>query len=284
MTSNAQRLEELQLIQFTLLPEEVLTFLDDEGLVWAQLLRDYAEDPVDSAIPWPSTPPHIQVKPQSSKIWFEVRFPAPDEPIPLVSVKGENATRAEQERWQRIIQDKMQENEIAASDFPVYQLLCLHLLPLLHDEMPAVPTKEPLTVDEPAVDDTRFHALFTSHHLVSPKKRRALQQWAGALAVAGFAKVGHPGLIYVQGARGGVEEFVDNVRAMQWLALRLRFLEALPGEDEDGERQEGRGQEGQQGRARGWTEFEKVGEAVEAMRRLGLEDWIVEMGVGSRSS
>ncbi|KAJ7631626.1 hypothetical protein DFH06DRAFT_1223658 [Mycena polygramma] len=271
MTSNEQRLEELQLIQFTLLPEEVLTFLDDEGLVWAQLLRDYGEDAVDSAIPWPSTPPHIQVKPQSSKIWFDVRFPAPDSPIPLVSVKGENATRAEQERWRGIIHDKMHENEIAASDFPVYQLLCLHLLPLLHDEMPTVQTDVPTDEPPATVDDTRFHALFTSHHLISPKKRRALQQWSGALAIAGFAKVGHPGLIYVQGARGSVEEFVDNVRAMQWLALRLRFLEPLPGED-------------QEGQARGWTEFEKVGEAVEAMRRLGLEDWIVEMGVGSRSS
>jgi molybdenum cofactor biosynthesis enzyme MoaA len=90
--------------------------------------------------------------------------------------------------------------------------------------------------------------------------------------VAGFAKVGYPGVIYAQGEQSSVEEFVNNVRAMQWLALRLRFLELLP---------VGNGDEQQ---ANGWTEFEKVGEAVEAMRRLGLENWIVEMGVGSRST
>jgi hypothetical protein len=116
----------------------------------------------------------------------------------------------------------------------------------------------------------KFHALFTSHHLISPKKRRSLQQWSGSLAVTGFAKVGYPGVIYVQGEEGSVEEFVENVKAMQWLALRLRFLEPLPISES--------------GQAQGWTEFEKVGEAVEAMRRLGLENWIIEMGIGSRTS
>lgn len=123
----------------------------------------------------------------------------------------------------------------------------------------------------PAPDARRFHALFTSHHLIAPKKRRALQQWSGALAVAGFAKVGYPGVIYAQGAQESVEEFVGNVKGMQWLALRLRFVEALP-------------ELGREAQAAGWNEFEKVGEAVEAMRRLGLEEWIVEMGVGSKSS
>lgn len=151
------------------------------------------------------------------------------------------------------------------SSFPVYQLLCLHLLPLLHDQMHAEPEAPPAS----DVPSERFHALFTSHHLISPKKRRALQQWSSSLAVMGFAKVGYPGVIYAQGERSSVEEFVANVKAMQWLALRLRFLEPLPGGGEE---------------AQGWTEFEKVGEAVDAMRRLGREDWIVEMGIGSRNS
>ncbi|KAJ6541663.1 hypothetical protein B0H19DRAFT_1212822 [Mycena capillaripes] len=247
MTSNAKRLEELQLIQFTLLPAEVLSFLDDEGPVWSQLLHDYTEGESNN-VSRPSAPPHIQVKPQSSKIWFEVQFPTLDNSLPSVSVKGENATRSEQERWQSIIQEKM--DEIATSDFP-----------------------RPPAADN-AAPGQRFHALFTSHHLISPKKRRSLQQWSASLSVAGFAKVGYPGVIYAQGEQGRVEEFVANVRAMQWLALRLRFLEPLP---------VGAGAGGE-GEARGWTEFEKVGEAVEAMRQLGLENWIVEMGVGSRNS
>ncbi|KAF7330109.1 RWD domain-containing protein 2B [Mycena sanguinolenta] len=267
----ARRLEELQLIQFTLLPDEVLTFLDSEGPVWSQLLQDYGEN-AGSAEPfsWPSAPPHIQVKPLFSKIWFQLLFASSHTTVPSVSVKGEDVTRAEQERWQNIIQEKLTD-EITTSEVPVYELLCLHLLPLLRDEIPAAAA---VAIEEQAVDSDnarpKFHALFTSHHLISPKKRRALQQWSGELAVAGFAKVGYPGVIYAQGDQGSVEEFVENVKAMQWLALRLRFSEPLP--------------VGERGEAQGWTEFEKVGEVVEAMRRLGLEDWIVEMGIGSRNS
>lgn len=108
-----QWLEELQLIQFTLLPEEVLTFLDEEGPVWAQLLRNYGEDP-SSPSSWPSSPPHIQLKPRDSKIWFELQFASPDNPAPPISVKGENITRSEQQRWQDVIREKM--DEIATSE------------------------------------------------------------------------------------------------------------------------------------------------------------------------
>ncbi|KAJ7726385.1 hypothetical protein B0H16DRAFT_1383959 [Mycena metata] len=266
--NTAQHLEELQLIHFTLLPEEILTFLDDEGAIWTQLLQDYADGASAENSPQPIAPPHIQIKPQHSKIWFELQFSGPEDPTPSVSVKGENLTRSEQERWQNLVLEKME--EIGTSDFPAYQLLCLHLLPLLHDESPVVPTLEEHPVDPVVESGARFHALFTSHHLISPKKRRSLQQWSNSLSVTGFAKVGYPGVIYVQGVESSVEEFVANVKAMQWLALRLRFLEPLPAKDG--------------GEARGWTEFEKVGEAVETMRRLGLEDWIVEMGIGSRTS
>ena len=35
---------------------------------------------------------------------------------------------------------------------------------------------------------------------------------------------------------------------------------------------------------RRWIEFEKVGEVVEEMRRLGKESYVVEMGIGSTSN
>ncbi|EEB95628.1 hypothetical protein MPER_05368 [Moniliophthora perniciosa FA553] len=57
---------------------------------------------------------------------------------------------------------------------------------------------------------------------------------------------------------------------MNWLALRVRFIEAL-----EAERVEGAGR---------WKELEKVGEVVEEMRRIGREKWIVEMGIGSSHS
>lgn len=117
----------------------------------------------------------------------------------------------------------------------------------------------------------RYHALLTSHHLISPTKRRNLQAWSSKLSIYGFAKVGYPGVIYCEGSQEDVEEFVGNIKAMQWLALKVRFVEPLP--------------EGVltalHDRGRSWAEFEKVGEVLQEMRRIGRESYVVEMGIGS---
>jgi len=99
---------------------------------------------------------------------------------------------------------------------------------------------------------------------------RSLYQWSTSLSFTGFAKLGYPGVIYAEGPRENLEEFVANVKAMQWLALRLRFIEPLPKEIqavEPGERR--------------WVEFEKVGEVVQEMRRLRRKQYVLEMGIGS---
>ncbi len=152
----------------------------------------------------------------------------------------------------------------------MYELISAHLLPLLHSEsLHAVSSGagDRPVADHPTSIEVAYHALLTSHHLISPTKRRNLQQWSSQLRIAGFAKVGHPGVIYCEGGKDNVEEFVGNVKAMQWLALRVRFIEPLPGKSEESERR--------------WAEFEKVGEVVEEMRRLGRGNYIVEMGIGS---
>ncbi|KAJ4490056.1 hypothetical protein J3R30DRAFT_3418468 [Lentinula aciculospora] len=120
-----------------------------------------------------------------------------------------------------------------------------------------------------------FHALFTSHHLVSATKRRNLQQWSSALSLSGFAKVGYPGIIYAEGTQESVREYVDNVRAMQWLALRLRFIEPVPKDA---------GLVKSSPSRRRWSEFQKVGDDMEEMRRIGREKYVVEMGIGSAQS
>jgi len=81
-------------------------------------------------------------------------------------------------------------------------------------------------------------------------------------------------VIYAQGSKEDVEEFVENVKGMQWLALRLRFLEALPDEIKAGSR-------GDEASLEGWKELQKVGEVMEEMRRIGREKYVVEMGIGS---
>lgn len=164
-------------------------------------------------------------------------------------------------------------NNTVAS-YPLYDLISAHLLPLLHDTRfvvaPEPPTQQASAAVEPA---EKYHALLTSHHLISPTKRRHLQSWSSQQDITGFAKVGHPGVIYCEGIKDQVEEFVAKIRAMQWLALRLRFVEPVPGR-EDGDEQP-------QPAKRTWSEFEKVGEVVDEMRRLGREKYVVEMGIGS---
>lgn len=86
----------------------------------------------------------------------------------------------------------------------------------------------------------------------------------------GFAKIGYPGVIYGQGSKDYVEEFVENVKAMQWLALKVRFVEPLENAGNN-----------EPGQLKGWREFEKVGEVVEEMRRLGRGKYVLEMGIGA---
>ena len=156
----------------------------------------------------------------------------------------------------------------------IYELFSVHLLPLLHVEYDTRATSSDEAAGASNISfpssPVHYHALLTSHHLISPQKRRSLQQWSSDLRISGFAKVGYPGIIYAEGAQDNVREFVANVKAMQWLALRVRFVEHV---DEVGIRTRGR-----------WVEFQKVGEVVEEMKKIGREEFILEMGIGSTGS
>ncbi|GBE77610.1 hypothetical protein SCP_0104900 [Sparassis crispa] len=286
------QLEELHLLRCSLLPGESLTFDPSEDTDhWCELLDAYAEDPEQVTARAPSTLPlaRFAVQLEEANVWFDVELPAayraatgaadaenPDAPVlPRVSVKSLYLAREEQARWQAAVQEAMV--EVRDSEYPVYDLISTHLLPLLHAELEVdgepggstAPAPSKLPEDE--TDNRRYHALLTSHHLVAPSKRRALHAWAAELALAGFAKLGHPGVLYCSGTHGAVTEFVRRVKALQWLALRVRFIEPLTQSGVEESYQKG-------GR---WIEFEKVGEVVAEMRRLGRERFVVEMGIGS---
>lgn len=162
--------------------------------------------------------------------------------------------------------------------FPIYHLISGHLLPVLHEELDSQ-ARGPSSEDNSAIltgsslQSRSYHALLTSHHLVSHTKRRSLQSWSSSLSITGFAKVGYPGVIYAQGQQGDVEEFVGNVKAMQWLALRVRFVESLEADLASSAESD----------QKKWSEFQKIGEVVDEMRRLGRERFVVELGIGSAS-
>ncbi|PPQ86819.1 hypothetical protein CVT24_008493, partial [Panaeolus cyanescens] len=213
-----------------------------------------------------------------------------------VSVRGDTLSRDEQVHWQGLVRDKMREVGRDV-DYPIYELLSTHLLPLLHEEISrkastttTSSSTSKLYHTTPIQPEPLYHALFSSHHLISPTKRRSLQSWSHSLSLQGFAKVGYPGVIYAQGRKDDVLEFVGNVKGMQWLALRLRFVEELPGRfnananessNEIGKVKKAVEKDGEYEVLEGWREVEKVGEVVEMMRRIGREEYVVEMGIGS---
>ncbi|KAF9237076.1 hypothetical protein BU15DRAFT_49279 [Melanogaster broomeanus] len=284
-----QQLQELQFIQCSLLPSEHFTFLlpPEDVAIWASLLEDRSskrtsdsDSIVNNDPPFLPSQARFQVRLSGARIWFEAELPSlkstpstppsPRSPRAAVriSVKGENISRDVQERWQALVRAGMQ--EVETSEYPVYELLSLHLLPKLHEELSSC--SDPQNAEPEATDTPRhYHALLTSHHLVSPTKRRSMQQWSSELGITGFAKVGYPGIIYAEGPQHGVEEFVANVKAMQWLALRVRFLEPV-------ERLRSPGNPGDR-----WIELQKIGEMLEEMRKQGREALITDLGIGCSS-
>ncbi|KAI1790927.1 hypothetical protein LXA43DRAFT_1013585 [Ganoderma leucocontextum] len=316
LVSQPKALEEIHLLKCSLLPGELLEFAEQAAL-WNDLLDAYALDPDRDwdtqahAIPdsdlegfdcgIPPGPAHFQVKLEASAdVWFEVvishEYGAGLGERPQVSVKGDRLGRAEQAHWQKMVAEA--EAASTDSEYPLYEMMSTYLLPQLHayleeranaaaTEAEATAPATATATEEPSGRQTtsnsassgssasspRCHALFVTHHLKSPQKRRSLSQWSHELSLVGFAKVGYPGVIYCEGAQEDVEDFVGRVRSMQWLALRLRFVERAPLSSSGAQQQDG-----QRGR---WSELEKVGEVVEEMRRLGREQFVVEMGIGS---
>jgi hypothetical protein len=111
-----KQVEELHLIQCSLLPDETLHFIDDNSeAFWAQILHEYSITTTvsDSLNTIPKTPPKFQVcldGPARMRMEVEMVAPGSGKTEPI-SVKGDYLTRADQEMWQNIIAEKRQEVE-----------------------------------------------------------------------------------------------------------------------------------------------------------------------------
>ena len=111
-----KQVEELHLIQCSLLPDETLHFIgDDSEAFWPRILQEYSmtmtttlSDPSNTM---PKPAPKFQVCLDGpAKMWMEVEMVAPGSgKTALVCVKGDFMTRADQERWQNIVAEKQQE-------------------------------------------------------------------------------------------------------------------------------------------------------------------------------
>lgn len=125
------------------------------------------------------------------------------------------------------------------------------------------------------------HALLTSHHLLSSTKRKDLISLSSSLSLVGFAKRGHPGIMYATGSREDLTEWIREVKSWNWLALRIRMsAEPIPDQEE---LETGRGgEEGARGgKGRGeWVELEKINEALDWLKIRGREGLLLDLGIG----
>ncbi|KAL4068862.1 hypothetical protein V8B97DRAFT_2110536 [Scleroderma yunnanense] len=216
------QLQEFHLIRSSLMSGEHFSFVlpPEDTVVWSSLLDAQTYNTITTSLDGTPCQARFFVQVQNSHVWFEIQVPDDSTHFRWtdVFVRGENISRDLQEFWQSTIQQKM-DSEVQESEFPMYDLLVLHLLSMLHE--------------------------------------------------CACAKTGHPGVIYTEGGKENVDEFVKRVKAMQWLALRVRFVEpvepspytmANPGQ--------------------GWIEVEKISEVLQEMQKLGrvthdkLWDWM----------
>ncbi|KAG1783412.1 hypothetical protein EV702DRAFT_1191837 [Suillus placidus] len=200
----------------SLLPGESFSFVlpPEDSRIWTSLLHSF--NTATTALPsLPSPIPQVkfQVKATDARISFEVQLPErhPEDAdvdtaqVPLISVNGDGVSRDEHRRWRAFVKERLADVQGNNSDYPIYQLLCIHLLPKLHEDGHSINTGLSDSMEfleqQSSNRPTDYRALLTSHHLVSPTKRRSLQRWSSELSISGFAKVGYTGIIYAQGSQ-----------------------------------------------------------------------------------
>lgn len=268
--SNSESLDvELELISASLLPAEELTA--DAGPSWPRVITVANADSRRAL--------HIQVGDA---------YPSRD--AVNIELKGNDIGRDEATRQNAMIAETQAGNWEADDEYvvsftahadrsyPLYQLLTASLLPLIAPTDAAPPDPQP---DEDKAPPISHHTLLTSHHLLSPTKRKNLLALASQLSLTGFSKVGHPGIYYAIGEREDLEEWTREVKSWNWLALRVRVsVEPVPGAEEE---LQGSGRESgaRGGKGRGdWVELEKIGEALEWLRKRGREKMLLDTGIG----
>ncbi len=63
------------------------------------------------------------------------------------------------------------------------------------------------------------------HHIKSSKKKASIAAWSSELNTRGFAKPGYPGVLFVEGEKGDVDELLRRMRAQRWKAMAVRAEE-----------------------------------------------------------
>ncbi|KAJ9107365.1 hypothetical protein QFC21_000815 [Naganishia friedmannii] len=250
--SSSNTEEELELIRSSLMPEESL---QESETTPNQFTITSADSPY--------------------RIHFDVADQSKADAATLFQIKTDVMAREEALGWAQWVQEKVDGgwNEAVETGYPFYHMITTHFLPILQTNN--VVAEEDVH-KEPTLRETNYepgHLLFTSHHLLSPTKRRLLNSLSSSLHLKGFGKVGYPGIIFAQGDLTDLEDFAKEVKSWQWLALKLRVLE--PDKENTEKERQRRGR---------WEEVTKIGEALEWLRGVGKEYLLTDSGIGVTSA
>ncbi len=69
--------------------------------------------------------------------------------------------------------------------------------------------------------------LIFSHHIIAKSKRKALKDLSSEYELGGYAKIGWPGIIIIEGEEQNCIKFVDDIRKMRWQHLVVRGEEQI---------------------------------------------------------
>ncbi|WVF69145.1 hypothetical protein IAT40_003919 [Kwoniella sp. CBS 6097] len=269
---------EIELISSSLLPAETLESDSNDQTQWPRTIHVSSTDSTLSV--------HVTVKEGYRK-----------KDAVTIDVKSRAMGRDEATGWQRWTEEKMAEYD-ESDDYPLYQILTTHFLPLLAPSLSASGDQ----IENPTVTSSKgegeypissniskpHHALLISHHLLSSTKRKDLLSLSSSLSLTGFSKTGHPGIMYAIGELADLEEWIREVKSWNWLALRVRITpEVIPdevgreGDLHSGSKGKENGARGGKGRGE-WTELEKINEALDWLRNRGAgrEKLLMDFGVG----
>jgi hypothetical protein len=69
--------------------------------------------------------------------------------------------------------------------------------------------------------------LIFSHHIIAKSKRKALKDLSSEYELGGYAKIGWPGIIIIEGEAKNCNKFVDEIKKMRWQHLVVRGEELI---------------------------------------------------------
>lgn len=70
--------------------------------------------------------------------------------------------------------------------------------------------------------------LIFSHHIIAKTKRKAIGDLARTYNLGGYAKIGWPGIIIIEGEEKDCDRFIDDIKMMRWQHLEVRGEEFEP--------------------------------------------------------